>query len=62
MNSPSKSIQEQLLEAIELIETTLDNKTYMTRLRIAEVLERKHSGFKENFYLSNPNALLFILL
>lgn len=57
-----KKVQEQLLEAFSVIEKELSNKTYMTRLRIVEIIERKYPALKDNFYLSQPNALLFLLL
>ena len=62
MQSPEKDIQEQLVEALDLIEKTIGNKVYLTRTRIKEVLEKEYPGFKQNFYLAEPNALLFLLL
>lgn len=62
MNSPSKSIQEQLLEATDAIEGALKNNIYVTRFRLTEILKNNHNWFKDNFYLSASNALLFVLL
>lgn len=43
MNSPSKSIQEQLLEATDAIEGALKNNIYVTRFRLTEILKNNHN-------------------